>query len=70
MDACIAEDTLGPFLLFLILVIPLIGFAIIPLLPLQLAAIKRIVETTWYTDILSEIWWSRWYSWVGGPIWR
>ena len=58
------------FLTFLVLVLPLIGLAIIPLAPLQLAAMKEVRATTWRTEWMEQVWWSKWYSWAGGPIWR
>jgi hypothetical protein len=51
-------------------VIPLIGIAIIPLFPLQLAAVRTVVHATWNAEWMVETWWSHWYSWAGGPIWR
>lgn len=70
MDSCIARDTRVPFLAFLVVVVPLIGIALIPLIPLQLAAIQEVVGKTWYTSYMEDIWWSKWYSWLGGPIFR
>lgn len=70
MDSCIATDTIKPFFTFLVFVLPLIGFAIIPLVPLQLAAVKEIIAATWSEAWMENIWWSHWYSWAGGPVWR
>jgi hypothetical protein len=50
--------------------LPLIGFALVPLVPIQLAAVREVVAATWSTDQMNKEWWSRWYSWVGGPVWR
>lgn len=58
------------FLAFLVLVIPLIGIAIAPLFPLQISAVKEVRSVTWATDWMEKVWWGRWYSWAGGPIWR
>jgi hypothetical protein len=69
-SACISQANMRFFLAFLVLVLPLIGHAIIPLVPLQLAAVKEVRAATWGTEWMEEAWWSRWYSWAGGPIWR
>lgn len=50
--------------------LPLIGFAEIPLIPIQLRAVREVVRATWSTEAMSEDWWSKWWSWAGGPVWR
>lgn len=50
--------------------LPLIGFAEVPLIPIQLRAVREVVRATWSTEAMREDWWSKWWSWVGGPVWR
>lgn len=50
--------------------LPLIGFAEIPLTPLQLRAVATVARSTWWTPSMHKDWWSHWYSWLGGPVWR
>jgi len=58
------------FLCFLVLVVPLVGIALVPLVPNQWAAVKEVRAATWATAWMDHTWWTKWYSWAGGPIWR
>ncbi|ORY74988.1 hypothetical protein BCR35DRAFT_306382 [Leucosporidium creatinivorum] len=70
MDACVSANTFKAFACFLFTTLPLMGFAEIPLMPIQLQAVREVVRVTWSTEAMREDWWSRWWSWAGGPVWR
>ncbi|KAM0793358.1 hypothetical protein ACM66B_000813 [Microbotryomycetes sp. NB124-2] len=71
VDACVYEKSFKPFVCFMASALPLIGVAVLPLLPLQRRAIKSVVRYTWSTAEMQRMWWGRpWLSWAGGPAWR
>ncbi|GAA5922361.1 hypothetical protein JCM1841_003083 [Sporobolomyces salmonicolor] len=71
LSNCVTTSkTFKPFACFLGYAVLLLGVAFVPLAPLQLRAFKEVVATTWDTDWMRQCWWSRWYSWAGGPVWR
>ncbi|GAA6022563.1 hypothetical protein JCM11491_005600 [Sporobolomyces phaffii] len=71
MDNCVAtSSTFKPFVNFLLYAVLLLVVALVPLVPLQLRAFREVVATTWRTERMHREWWSRWYSWAGGPVWR
>ncbi|KAM0748105.1 hypothetical protein T439DRAFT_382588 [Meredithblackwellia eburnea MCA 4105] len=71
MNSCITSvKTYKPFLAFLFYSVILIGISIIPVTPLQYAAVKEVVRKTWETEWMYENWWRRWYAWAGGPVYR
>ncbi|GAA5908329.1 uncharacterized protein JCM6883_004349 [Sporobolomyces salmoneus] len=71
MDNCVStSSTFNPFVTFIFYAVLLLVVALVPLAPLQYRAFREVIATTWRTEKMREDWWSRWYSWVGGPVWR
>lgn len=71
MDSCITGSrTFKPFVCFLFYTVALVGVAIVPLAPLQLAAVSEVVSATWDLEWMHENWWKNWWSWIGGPVYR
>ena len=70
VGSCITSRNLRPFTLFLAAVVPLIVVAIAPLIPLVYAGLCTVLRTTWHGEELAMRWWSRWYCWLGGPVFR
>ncbi|PWZ01319.1 hypothetical protein BCV70DRAFT_149671, partial [Testicularia cyperi] len=62
--------TLRPFLVFLGCVPTLVGLVLGPLLPAAWKVTKEITHFAASDPGLVESWWSKWYSWVGGPAFR
>lgn len=70
VDSCIYGSTFKPFVLFILAATILIGLGVIPVLKPFYNSLLAVRKYTWDTDYMHRIWWSRWYSWLGGPIWR
>ncbi|GAA5972640.1 hypothetical protein JCM11641_002950 [Rhodosporidiobolus odoratus] len=70
MDNCVSATTFKPFFTFLLYAFLLLIVALVPLTPLQLKACREVIQQTWSTPFMQDRWWSRWYSWAGGPVWR
>ncbi|BGP12456.1 Palmitoyltransferase swf1 [Rhodosporidiobolus nylandii] len=70
MDNCISASTYKPFFCFLLYAFLLLVVALVPLAPLQYRAVREVVQQTWGTSFMRELWWSPWYGWAGGPVWR
>ncbi|KAN0063051.1 hypothetical protein ACQY0O_004214 [Thecaphora frezii] len=65
-----APATLRPFVRFLVLVPLLFGWAFAPLLPVAWRHARSIWRKARHDPELASRWWSRWYSWAGGPVFR
>jgi len=68
--ACITRDTIKPFIMFLALVPPTIGLGLWEAIPLALLQWALVKDAMWNAQHLYRIWWDRWYSWLGGPVFR
>lgn len=65
-----APATLRPFIGFLLSIPPLLLLGLGPLVPTAWRTLKQI-HTFAYNDAgLKGVWWSHWYSWIGGPAFR
>ena len=67
---CIAEGNLLLFTIFLLTVAPTIALGLWQVTPVALHHRKIVMEQLWLSDLVYENWWNRWYSWIGGPIFR
>lgn len=70
MDNCIDAKTHKAFFCFVAYAAVVLGLGLLPLAPPQWVALREVVRTTWSSDVMVKKWWSRWYSWLGGPVWR
>lgn len=70
MDNCIDAETHKAFFCFVCYAAVVVGLGLGPLLPQQWRALRTVVGLTWSSETMSEEWWRRWYSWLGGPVWR
>ncbi|GAA5990132.1 hypothetical protein JCM5350_002517 [Sporobolomyces pararoseus] len=71
MDNCVStSSTFKPFVDFIFYAVLLLGVALVPLLPLQIRAFREVISTTWETEQMRIGWWSKWWSWLGGPFYR
>lgn len=64
------SSTFKPFVDFILFAVLLLVVALVPLSPLQYRALREVIATTWDTAEMKQEWWSKWYSWAGGPVWR
>lgn len=67
---CIARDTMKRFVLFLGSVPVTIGTGLWAVAPIANTHRKLVMDQLWDSTSLHEIWWSRWYTWLGGPFFR
>lgn len=70
MDNCIDAETHKAFFCFVTYAAVVLGLGLLPLAPPQWVALREVVRATWSSDAMVKNWWSRWYSWLGGPVWR
>ena len=70
MDNCIDAETHKAFFCFVAYAAVVLGLGLLPLAPPQWVALRKVVRATWSSDVMVKKWWSRWYSWLGGPVWR
>lgn len=70
MDNCIDAETHKAFFCFVAYAAVVLGLGLLPLAPPQWVALRKVVRETWSSDVMVKKWWSRWYSWLGGPVWR
>ncbi|GAA5892177.1 hypothetical protein JCM6882_005716, partial [Rhodosporidiobolus microsporus] len=70
-DRCITtSSTFKSFFCFLVYAFILLMSTLAPLAPLQYRAAREVLRQTWNSGLLREKWWSKWWSWAGGPVWR
>lgn len=67
---CIAQGNLLAFVAFLLTVAPTIALGLYTVTPVALAHRKIVMQQYWLSEQLFARWWNRWYSWIGGPIFR
>ena len=65
---CISRDTLKAFILFLSLTPSTIAVVLWEVIPIALTHVRCVRQQYW--PALYAIWWNRWYSWIGGPLFR
>ncbi|CDU26130.1 uncharacterized protein SPSC_06297 [Sporisorium scitamineum] len=65
-----AAATLRPFIGFLISIPPLYLLGLGPLFPTAWRMLRRIQSFTSNDPGIRAAWWSKWYSWIGGPAFR
>lgn len=65
-----AATTLRPFVGVLVSVPPLYALALGPLFPTAWRVLVRVQAFSHSDDAVRSAWWSKWYSWVGGPGFR
>ena len=68
--ACIARDTLKAFIIFLLLAPLTIVVGLYEVMPVALAHVKLVKGQSWSSQAVYSQWWDRWYSWIGGPLFR
>ncbi|PLW29195.1 hypothetical protein PCASD_14629 [Puccinia coronata f. sp. avenae] len=66
--------TLKPFVQVLVLGTGTILTGVIPAIPVVAQHLQRVIALTWTAgstgDTLRRIWWTRWWGWAGGPVYR
>ncbi len=62
--------TLRSFIGFLLSVPPLLSLALGPIIPSAWRTLRRILTFASSDPSIQERWWSRGYSWIGGPAFR
>ena len=67
---CIAEGNLFLFTIFLLTVAPTITLGLWQVTPVALQHRRIVMDQLWLSDLIYEKWWNRWYSWIGGPVFR
>lgn len=67
---CVAEGNLFFFVAFLLTVAPTVAIGLWEVVPVALHHRQLAMEQLWLSDTLYANWWNRWYSWIGGPIYR
>ncbi|GAA5873153.1 hypothetical protein JCM3774_000066 [Rhodotorula dairenensis] len=70
MDNCVAAETHKAFFCFVAYAAVVLGLGLLPLAPPQWVALRKVVRATWSSETMAQVWWRRWYCWLGGPIWR
>ncbi|CBQ72594.1 conserved hypothetical protein [Sporisorium reilianum SRZ2] len=65
-----AAATLRPFVAFLLSIPPLYTLALAPLFSSAWRVLVRIHSFASSDAGISGVWWSQWYSWLGGPAFR
>ena len=70
LGTCIASDTLKPFMQFLALTPPAILVGMWEVGPIAMSNSSVVYGQLWNSDTMFQNWWSHWYSWIGGPVYR
>lgn len=65
-----APSTLRPFISFLLSIPPLYTLGFAPLFRPTWRSFRGLAASAASDAHIDEVWWGRWYSWVGGPVLR
>ncbi|GAK65416.1 uncharacterized protein PAN0_008d3633 [Moesziomyces antarcticus] len=65
-----APSTLRPFISFLLSIPPLYALGFAPLFRPTWRSFCGLAASAASDAHIAEVWWGRWYSWVGGPVLR